>query len=236
MNTACIEERIGSLYRTSLKLDDNFDVGKIFDCGQCFRFDKVENSIHETEYSGVAFGRVVSFGQDGDTLYVYNSTEEDFENIWRPFLGLDMSYGAVDEYLLARTDSLPFAEAVRYGRGIRILSQDPFEAIISFIISQNNNIPRIKQIIERLSRLCGEPIEIPEEMEAHLSGMSYLCPFPTAEALRGLGVDGLFAAKTGFRAKYIYDATERILSGEIDVQRLSELESIFDTNSLNFLI
>ena len=225
MNTACREEQIGTLCRVAVKLDDNFDVGKIFDCGQCFRFDRVENSVHGVEYSGVAFGRVVSFAQDGDTLYVYNSTEEEFEHIWKSFLGLDMSYREVDEYLLSATDSLPFSEAVKYGMGIRILSQDPWEAIISFIISQNNNIPRIKQIIERLSGLCGEPVEIPEEMEAHLSGRSSLCPFPSAEALGGLGVEGLFAAKTGFRAKYIYDACEKITSGEIDIQRLLALDN-----------
>ena len=223
MNTACREEKIGSLSRTVIEVDGSFDVGKIFDCGQCFRFDRVKKSMHEAEYSGVAFGRVVSFGQDGDTLYVYNSTEEELENIWRPFLGLELDYRKVDEYLLSRTDSLPFAEAVKHGRGIRILSQDPHEAIISFIISQNNNIPRIKQIIERLSRLCAPPIAIPEEMEAHLSGVSSLCPFPTAEALKGLGVDGLFEAKTGFRAKYIYDAAERLTSGDIDVGRLADL-------------
>ena len=70
----------------------NFSVSKIFDCGQCFRFNLVENSKHEVEYSGVAFGRFVSFAQDGDTLYIYNSTEEDFENIWKHYLSLDIDY------------------------------------------------------------------------------------------------------------------------------------------------
>ena len=225
MNSVCIEEKISGLCRVSVKVDDNFDVDKIFDCGQCFRFDKVENSSHSAEYSGVAFGRAVSFAQDGNTLYIYNSTAEDFENIWRGYLALNMDYAEIDRDLLSRTDSLPFSEAVAYGKGIRILRQDTEEAIISFIISQNNNIPRIKQIIERLSSLCGKPIEICDEMRTHLSGRSSLCSFPTAEALRGLGIDGLFAAKTGFRAKYIYDAAERILSGEIVPSRISEFDS-----------
>ena len=77
MSFVCTEEKIGGLYRVSVRTNGNFDVGKIFDCGQCFRFDRVENSVHETEYSGVAHGRVVSFGQDGAMLYIYNSTEED---------------------------------------------------------------------------------------------------------------------------------------------------------------
>ena len=225
MSLICTEEKIGGLSCASVKVNDNFDVGKIFDCGQCFRFDRVENSAHRVEYSGVAFGRAVSFGQDGDILYIYNSTAEDFENIWRSYLGLDVDYREIDRALLSSTDSSPFAEAVSYGKGIRILRQDTEEAIISFIISQNNNIPRIKQIIERLSRLCGEAIEIPEDMEAHLSGRSSLCSFPTSAALMNLGVDGLFAAKTGFRAKYIYDACERLTSGDILPERLANLDS-----------
>ena len=221
-------ERIGGLERVAVEVDSFFDVGKIFDCGQCFRFDKVENSAHETEYSGVAFGRAVSFAQDGQTLYVYNSSAEDFDNIWKNYLCLHVDYSRINESLLSRFSegqNPAFERAVEMGRGIRILAQDPEETVISFIISQNNNIPRIKQIIERLSKLCGEPISVCEEMEKHLSGRSSLCTFPTVEALNKLGVDGLFAAKTGFRAKYIYDATERILSGEIDLPRLSELES-----------
>ena len=225
MTEMICEERIGGLCRVTVRPEDNFDVGKIFDCGQCFRFDKVEDSTHEVEYSGVAFGRVVSFAQDGDTLYVYNSTADDFENVWRGYLGLDLDYSEVDRRLLSLCDSVPFAEAIKYGKGIRILTQEPVETVISFIISQNNNIPRIKQIIERLSAELGERIDVPEEMEKHLSGKSSLCTFPTAEALSALGIDGLFAAKTGFRAKYIYDATEKILSGEIDTAQLLALDS-----------
>lgn len=224
MSLICTEEKIGGLSYVVTKVNDSFDVGKIFDCGQCFRFDRVENSCHEAEYSGVAFGRVVAFGQDGDTLYIYNSTLEDYENIWHGYLGLDVDYRRIDSSLLSCTDSRSFAEAVAYGKGIRILRQDIEEAIISFIISQNNNIPRIKQIIERLSTLCGEPINISEEMETHLSGRSSLYSFPTAQALLTLGVDGLFAAKTGFRAKYIYDACQRLVSGDISVDRLLELD------------
>ena len=96
MTEMICEERIGGLCRVMVRPEDNFDVGKIFDCGQCFRFDKVEDSTHEVEYSGVAFGRVVSFAQDGDTLYVYNSTADDFENVWRGYLGLDLDYSEVD--------------------------------------------------------------------------------------------------------------------------------------------
>ena len=219
------ETRNDSLSVVRVRLDGSFDVGKTFDCGQCFRFDRVENSAHCVEYSGVAFGRVVSFAQDGDILYVYNSTEEEYESIWRRYLGLDTDYEAIDRYLLNRCDSTAFSEAVSMGRGIRILNQDTYEMIISFIISQNNNIPRIKQIIERLSSLCGAPIDIPDAMKAHISGRSSLCAFPDADSLAAIGVDGLFAAKTGFRAKYIYDALEKLISGEISVETVDEIQN-----------
>lgn len=217
--------RAGELSYVTLNVDGDFDIGKIFDCGQCFRFDKVENSEYDVEYSGVAFGRVVSFASKGDTVYIFNSDEEDYEKIWKGYLALDTDYRAINDRLIARCGSRAFSDAVECGRGIRILNQDPYEMIISFIISQNNNIPRIKQIIERLSSLVGEPIEICEEMKKHCSDRSSLCAFPTAKALNSLGIDGLFAAKTGFRAKYIYDATEKILSGEVDIETLREFES-----------
>ncbi len=202
------------------------DVGKTFDCGQCFRFDRVENSIHENEYSGVAFGRLVSFANDGNTLYIYNSTLADFERIWRQFLCLDTDYELVNRDILSRSRGTVMEQAMEYGRGIRILRQDAYEAVISFIISQNNNIPRIKKIIESLCARSGEKIEIPDEMQGHLSGVSSLCTFPDASALLSLGEAGLFELKTGFRAKYIYDAVQRLSSGELD---LSELQNKNDT-------
>ena len=226
--TVATEAYSGMLPRVRVRLDGSFDVGKTFDCGQCFRFERVEDSIHEVEYSGIAFGRAVSFAQDGDILYVYNSTEDEYERIWKGYLGLDLDYSEVDRELLSLCKSSAFAEAVKMGSGIRILRQEPYEMIISFIISQNNNIPRIKQIIERLSALCGETIQISDEMKAHMNKSSSLCAFPTAEALHSLGVDGLFAAKTGFRAKYIYDALEKIISGDVDVDKLVKMDSTAD--------
>ena len=208
--------------------DGAFDVGKTFDCGQCFRFERVENSIHEVEYAGIAYGRAVSFGQDGDEIYVYNSTEEDFYTLWQGFLGLDMDYGHVDRELSASCDNEAFFEAMKLGNGIRILNQEPYEALISFIISQNNNIPRIKQIVERLCAWCGTPVDIPDELSLRFPATSSRCAFPTPEALRALGIEGLFSAKTGFRAKYIYDAAEKLCSGEIDLALTSEFDNTED--------
>ncbi len=204
----------------------NFDIGKIFDCGQCFRFDAVENSEHEKEFSGVAFGRLVSFAQDGDTVLIYGSTLEDYEHLWKRYLDIERDYDAVGADILLCCDNEALKAAVEYGKGIRILAQEPFECVISFIISQNNNIPRIKKIIEALCAKCGKPIDVSNEMRKHISSKSSLCAFPEADALYALGVEGLFELKTGFRAKYIYDAVSRTLDGGLSFDEITSESDI----------
>lgn len=215
------EERIGSYPYVKIEGVKHFEIRKIFDCGQCFRFEPVESGSHECEFSGVAYGKFVSFAQDGDTVFIYGSSIEDFESIWRKYLDIDRDYEEVADEILNSCSNPVLSRAVAYGDGIRILAQEPFECVISFIISQNNNIPRIKKIIEALSLKAGKPVEICPEAEKHLSGKSSLCVFPTAEALTALGVDGLFQLKTGFRARYIYDAAEQIRNGSISLEEIA---------------
>lgn len=203
---------------------EQLDIGKIFDCGQCFRFDAVEGSLHEKEFSGVAYGHFVSFAQDGDVLYIYGSTLSDYERIWKRYLDIERDYSLVDADILRHSSNEALQYAVEYGRGIRILSQESFECVISFIISQNNNIPRIKKIIEALCSACGEPIKLGEEMKKHLSGRSSLCAFPSVGSIYELGEQGLYELKMGFRARYVYDAVEKIMSGALllDAVRYAE--------------
>lgn len=195
------------------------DLGKTFDCGQCFRFEQVAGSRHEIEVAGVAHGRPVSFAQDGDTLYIYNATQADFDAVWRRYLGLDCDYEAIDADILSRSSNPALAAAVEHGHGIRILRQQPWETVCSFIISQNNNIPRIKRIISALCERYGEPLDT-RGMEEH-GGNSPTFAFPTPEVLCAAGIDGIFALRTGFRAKYIYDAARLWSSGAIDVGALT---------------
>ena len=201
--------------------EDLPNVAKTFDCGQSFRFEKVENSRHECEFSGVAFGRFVSFANDGDSLYIYNSTEEEFKRIWMPYLGIGDGYDAISEDILSRSDSRALKNAVEFGRGIHILRQEHWETLCSFIISQNNNIPRIKKIISALCRAAGEPIDA-SGMEAHgSSAVEYA--FPTAASVEAFGEAELFALKTGFRAKYIYDAAKKVACGELVLSRIEKM-------------
>lgn len=193
---------------------ENFSVFKTFDCGQCFRFDTAEDESFEHRVDGVAFGRSVSFAERGGKLYI-RSNEEDFHNIWKIYLQLDVDYNAIDKRIveaLPASDQTHMQLAVETGKGIRILRQDPWEALCSFIVSQNNNIPRIKKIISAMSEKYGEDL-----------GGVY--SFPTAKALFEAGEEEIFALRTGFRAKYIFDAAKKVSSGELDLNKVAAAET-----------
>ena len=223
--SSTVGERLDGVNTVKLSGVRDFDVAKVFDCGQCFRFNPVKGTAHEVEFSGIAMGRFISVVQDGDTLTIYNSTVEEFEQIWRHYLALDEDYCAIAKDIMSRSENGALRRAVEYGRGIRILRQEPWEAVCSFIVSQNNNIPRIKKIIEAMAEKCGERIDVPDAMLTKVTEGTSLHAFPTSAALAELGVDGLFELRTGFRAKYIYDAALKDMSGEIDYELLRFADS-----------
>ncbi|MCQ2354792.1 MAG: DNA-3-methyladenine glycosylase 2 family protein [Clostridia bacterium] len=199
---------------------ERFDVESIFDCGQAFRFDPVAGTLHEKEYGGVAMGKYISVAQDGGDVTFYGVTERDFDTVWRHYFGFDFDYAAASEDILSRSDVPALAAAVEFGRGIRILRQERWETLCSFIISQNNNIPRIKGLVRNLSRTLGKKIVCDgsdggSDMTEHGA-----CPeeyaFPTPEDVVRAGIGTLSALKTGFRAPYIFDAAVKAASGELD--------------------
>lgn len=188
---------------------ENFNIEHIFDCGQCFRFNKHKDK--KNTYSGVAFGKFLEISQDENKVYFHNTSEEEYFDIWHNFLDLDNNYQSIrDSFSSDKT----LAEAASFSSGIRILHQDPWETLCSFIISQNNNIPRIKGIIENMSKAYGDEL-------TSCDGIKYYS-FPTAKKLADAGEEKIFALKTGFRAKYIYDAACKVESGKI------RLDKIFD--------
>jgi N-glycosylase/DNA lyase len=208
---------------------DRFDVAKVFDCGQCFRFDPVGSSLHEKEFSGCALGRYISVAQDGDTLFIYNITLDEYEGVWKKYLGLDRDYAEIDREILSLSQNPALSDAASRSSGIRILSQEPWEAICSFMISQNNNIPRIKKLVAALCHACGDELNV-SGMEGHIASVhketdGHFYSFPTPDKVRELGVAGLAELKMGFRAKYIYDATEKMCGGEIDLDLLRSADT-----------
>ena len=183
---------------------DCFDLALNLDCGQAFRWVQ----IGEDEWHGVAFSKPLTLKKTDRGIEFIGTTKEDFESIWIPYFDLERDYGTLCQRFTA---DRYLAEAVGTCYGIRLLRQDSWEAICSFIISQNNNIPRIKGIIDRLCRLLGE----------HLGGDDY--SFPSAQRIAEAGIDALAPIRAGFRAKYIIDAAEKVANGEIDIEKIYSL-------------
>ena len=148
------------------------NIFKTFDCGQCFRFDPVSLFGNKYEFGGVAFGKYVVFGQSHENeIIIYNATADDYYQIWRGFLALDADYERIDCHISSSLKSKHMDKAIECSRGIRILRQDGWEAVCSFIISQNNNIPRIKKIIAAICEKYGEPLEnaLPKSVIEYIS-------------------------------------------------------------------
>ncbi len=205
------------IFGVKIENPPRIDIFKTFDCGQCFRFDPVSIFGNKYEFGGVAFGKYVIFGQDTQNeLYIYNTTPEEYEQIWREFLAFDVDYESIDCHISKVLKSQHIDNAISCSQGIRILRQDGWEAICSFIISQNNNIPRIKKIIASLCEKYGQRVSFLEK--AHYT-------FPTYDTLLAAGESEIFALKTGFRAKYIIDACQAIFEKRISLEKLKATES-----------
>lgn len=177
----------------------DFHPEHIFECGQCFRWNRQDDG----SYTGTAMGRIVNIrlcpeGDEGEKacagkVIIKNASPEDYEKIWRQYLDLDRDYGMIKQRLSAGDEVME--NAVAAGRGIRILKQDLWETIVSFIISQNNNIPRIKGCIEKLSALAGERLEDYDGQAVYA--------LPTVERLARLESDDLAPVRLGYRAPYL---------------------------------
>ncbi|MGN0162566.1 MAG: DNA-3-methyladenine glycosylase family protein, partial [Candidatus Ornithomonoglobus sp.] len=189
----------------------DFELSHIFDCGQCFRFNKQTDG----SYLGTAYGKTIKISKQNNEIILHDTSMEDFKNIWYDFLDLGRDYGAVKDELTQGGDPVMRA-ATEYGRGIRILNQDLWETMISFIISASNNIPRIKKIIELLCEHFGD---------AHTyRGVTYYS-FPSPERLAGLSLEDLSVIRAGFRDKYILSCAQRVASGEIRLDEISSLST-----------
>ncbi len=173
-------------------------------CGQAFRWKKNDDG----SFHGVVDGKVTDIAERENSIIFKNTSKEDFEELWCDYFDLERDYVSVCEKL-SSDENLKAATEEYYG--IRILHQKPWEALCSFIISQNNNIPRIMGIIDRLCESFGEKIG-----ENDYS-------FPTYESLKNATAEDLAPLRAGFRNKYIIDAVEKLVSGEIDLDKIKEM-------------
>ena len=181
----------------------NFEPKDIFECGQCFRWNREVNG----SYTGVFHKNVLNVEKQGEKI-IFTGNCEDISEI-NDYFDLKRNYKTIIQKLEIVDDNLK--NSISYGKGIRILNQDLWETIISFIISANNNIPRIKGIIERIAEKYGQKIEY--------DGKVYYS-FPTAEELSKASVEDLRKLGLGFRDIRVYETTKRISSGEFDLKKL----------------
>ena len=192
----------------------DFDTERIFECGQCFRWNRRDDG----SYIGIAMGKAArlryeSKDAENENMRIFISGSLlDFENIWRTYFDIDRDYAKIRAQLRIS----PFMQkATSYGKGIRILRQDTWEALCSFIISQCNNIQRIKNIISVLCREFGDVIVF-EQQE--------LYTFPSAERLASLSVVDLAPLRCGYRAEYIISAAQDVTSNRVRLDELHHLE------------
>ena len=204
----------------------DFNLDHIFDCGQCFRWSRQPDG----SYTGIAMGKPVNVslkevpageGSGADVsaepdacvsprldLVIDNCSADDFEKIWRSYLDLDRDYGAI-KAALSESDEV-MAKAISGGEGIRILRQELWETMVSFIISQNNNIPRIKGCIEKLARIFGEPA-------GEYGGVEYY-NVPSPEVMAELTAEDLAPVRLGYRAPYLVETAKQVeAKGGMDV-------------------
>lgn len=198
--------------------NESFDLVHIFECGQCFRWNKEKDG----SFTGVFKNNVLNVKEENGKIKFQGICDGNIENIVKEYFDLNTDYDKIKE-TLRKVDKY-LEESIKFGSGIRILNQDLWEVLISFIISANNNIPRIKGIVEKISNQYGRKIIY--------NGKEYYT-FPTPEELSRASVEDLRKLGLGFRDKRVYETTHKIKNGEIN---LNELAQIKDTNKIREIL
>lgn len=188
-----------------LKNIDSFELEDTFECGQCFRWNKQNDG----SYTGVIKNGVINIKKVGNDIEIIGKCNKDLNVVIKEYFDLERDYKKIKEQLSTIDEYMQ--KSIEYGKGIRILNQDLWETIISFIISANNNIPRIKGIIERLSFKYGDKIDF--------QGNTYYT-FPTPEQLKDVTVEEFRKIGLGFRDIRLYETTKMIIEEKIDLDEL----------------
>ncbi|SFC43325.1 DNA-3-methyladenine glycosylase family protein [Clostridium uliginosum] len=198
----------------------NFKLKQIFECGQIFRFEE----IAEDNFIVIAFGKLIELKADGNNIIIYNTSEEDFNNIWLNYFDLKRDYSAVKKEL--SKDNL-LRQSIEFGYGVRVLNQDPFEILISFIISARNNIPSIKKTVNKISTKWGNKIDF--------KGNTYYA-FPTIDQIKDATLEEIQETGASFRSKYIIDTIQNLYSATKEIQCLdNNEEKSFMKYDLNYI-
>lgn len=192
-------------------ISEDFEPQHVFDCGQCFRWLREEDG----SYTGVVQERVINVKKENDLIILDNTNKEDFENIWFDYFDLGRNYTEIKDQLKVMDEYLE--KATEFGSGIRILQQDGWEMLISFIISANNRIPMIQRAINNLSERYGKFI-------GEYRGKKYYA-FPTPQELNQVSIEDIRACQTGFRDKYIKGVVNYVSENNEDVLSYRKLDT-----------
>lgn len=187
-----------------------FNLKYTLECGQCFRWKKIDDDY----YIGIIKDRVIKIKQVDNDIYVLSNKEENLEEVIKEYLSLDVDYSKIEERIVLVDESV--RKAVSNTTGLRFLKQDFFETIISYIISANNNIPRISKSVNEISKRYGTKVTFNNE-EYYL--------FPTPEQLREVSIEEYRDCGVGFRDKYIYETVNQIIDGSVKLEELFLLET-----------
>lgn len=191
-----------------VQISDLFDLRKIADSGQCFRAIPRPGGV----YRFITGSRVLYIRELSPHLYDVSCSREEWDRVWRPYFDLDRSYRDIGRRIPAKDSFL--SRAAQAGAGIRILRQDPWETLITFILSQRKSIPAIRSMVELLSTRYGTKLSTPFET---------LYTFPSALQLKEARREDYLACKAGYRAPYLCDAVEQVLSGGLDLEGIAAL-------------
>ena len=205
-----------------IQIEDDFDLDKIADSGQCFRW----SGISHNTYRIIAGKSCLYMTSLGDGHYKLDCTEDAYKHFWQNYFDLGENYAKIRSLINAEKD--PFLwTASQNEKGIRILRQDPWEMLITFIISQNRNIPAIRHSVELLAKSCGEK-------KSDSKGLAYYA-FPAPQSIEALTQKELSDCRLGYRCKYVHAAAEAVLDGKIDLNHLRETDDASAVTALTGL-
>lgn len=190
-----------------LKNMDSFVLKDIFECGQCFRWNLQEDG----SYTGIFCENVLNVKQEKQNIIIEGLCKNDIKETIEEYFDLERDYQQIKEKLAKIDDNMK--ASIKYGQGIRLLNQDLWETILSFIISANNNIPRIKGIIERLSQTYGNKIT--------WRGKDYYT-FPSVKQLKDVTIKEYRDLGLGFRDKRLYETTQMIVNKQVDLEAMQK--------------
>ena len=202
-----------------IHITDDFDLDRIADSGQCFRWrkDDSDDSGDSGAYRIIHKGHCLKIRPLGNAMFRLSCSEDEYREIWHDYFDFGENYRSVRERVSREED--PFlADACEYGKGIRILRQDPWEMLVSFIISQNKNIPAIKKSIELLCETAGKRCENTEQ-EREDDGQLV---FPSPEQILSLSDEALAACRLGYRCRYVKAAASDVAEGKLDLDSLRD--------------